>query len=548
MATRTRSTVPLLAFLAVLSATDAPAADPPPTTASRPAGVRAAVEVTAMDVDVVATKDGRPVNDLAKEEFVVRVDGRTVPIDYFARIEAGTVHGPDLATASPDLVLDTLRNDAGETFVPRQFLVYFDDDRLLPQERKPVIEALRDFVTRLSPSDEISLLSFNGSTRVLVPFTNSKESLLDGLSRLEALAPKGLVREAEYQRTVRELRISRPRYRESVIRSWSFEAANRERAALSELARSISALAARSGKRTVLLVTNGYEWHPGQTLAQAFGPALVSQFEQDVSREIDEVLAQANSAGITIQVFDAKGLSSDVDASERLSPAVNPFFRAQNFRDSMAAMAARTGGTLVENRNDFRASLDRVYRETSAYYSVGVTLSALSGVGPRKVEVRTTRPGVAVKARTGFVARSADEAAVDRIEMALLTPGARGDFSATLRIGELKSAGGLAGRRVGAYEVSFPASELTFRDEGDRKTALFEVTLAAVEDTGARSPVAPERKTVSVAAADWEKARTEPFVYRGQVKTGKGNLRFVAGVRDVVTGRMALASADVRVE
>lgn len=535
----------LLAFTLVLAQGPAALAAEPPQ-AALPAGVRAAVEVRALDLDVVATKDGRPVTDLTREEFVVRVDKKVVPIDFFARVEAGTVHGPDLATASPDLVLDTLRDDAGDTYVPRQFLVYFDDERLLPQDRKPVLEGLRDFVTRLSPSDRASIVSYNGATRVLVPFTSSKEDLLDGLSKLEALAPRGLALESEYQRTVRELRIS-PRSRASLIRNWSTEAAQRDRWALRELARSVSALAARSGKRTLLLVTNGYEWHPGRALALAYGANLVSQFAEDVGEEIEKVVAEANAAGITIQVFDAKGLGAGVDASERSNPAISPFYRAQGFRDSMVTMASGAGGTLVENRNEFRADLDRIYRESSAYYSVGVTLSGLAGSGERKVEVRTTRPGVVVRARNGFVPRSADDAAVDRVEMALLTPGAPGDFPATLRIGSLSPAGGLA-RRTGPYEVEFSLEELTFRDEGDRKTAVVEITLAAIQDTGARSDVTPERKTISIPASEWERARSEPFVYRGQVKSGKGSIRFVAGVRDVATGRMALASAAVRVE
>ncbi len=544
MVARTTATA-ILALSLVLAPGAALAAETPP--APLPAGVRAAVEVSAMDLDVVATKDGRPVTDLTRDEFVVRVDKKVVPIDYFARVEAGTVHGPDLATASPDLVLDTLRNDAGETYVPRQFLVYFDDERLLPQDRKPVLEGLRDFMTRLSPSDRASIVSYNGATRVLVPFTSSKEDLLDGLSKLESLAPRGLALESEYQRTVRELRISPVRSRANLIRNWSTEAAHRERWALRELARSVSALAARSGKRTLLLVTNGYEWHPGRALALAYGTSLVSQFAEDVGEEVGKVLAEANAAGITIQVFDAKGLGAGVDASERSNPAVSPFYRAQGFRDSMVTLATGTGGTLVESRNEFRADLDRVYRESSGYYSVGVTLSGLAGSGERKVEVRTTRPGVVVRARSGFVPRSADDAAVDRVEMALLTPGAPGDFPATLRIGELSPSGGLA-RRTGPYEVEFSLEELTFRDEGDRKTAVVDVTLAAIQDTGARSDVKPERKTISIPASEWERARSEPFVYRGQVRSGKGNIRFVAGVRDVATGRMALASADVRVE
>ena len=486
-------------LLSVALALPATAADPP---VSMPGGVRAAVEVTAMDLDVVATKDGRPVNDLTKADFLVRVDGKAVPVDYFARIEAGTVHGPDLATASPDLVLDALRADDGGTYVPRQFLVYFDDERLLPQERKPVIEGLRDFVTRLSPSDRASIVSYNGSTRVLVPFTNSKEDLLDGLSRLDTASPRGLSWESQYRQTVQELRVSRASTRSSILRSWSAQAAARERSSLAELARSVSALAARSGKRTLLLVTNGYEWHPGQTLAQAYGPSLLQQFDYDIGDDLKVILEEANSSGITIQVFDAKGLVVDVDASQPLSPAVNPFFKAQNFRDSMAALAYETGGSLVENRNVFLSDLDRVYREASSYYSVGVTLAGVPGKGSRDVEVRCTRPGVVVRARTGFAAKTADEAAIDRIEMALLTPGAAGDFPATLRIGAPESKGG-PGRRVAGYEVAVPISELTFRDEGATKTAVIEVSLAAVEDTGARSTVKPERKTLSIPAASW---------------------------------------------
>lgn len=537
----------LLPFgLALLFGAPGRSAEPPSPPVAQ-AGVRAAVEVTAMDLDVVATKDGRPVNDLSREEFVVRVDGKTVPVDYFARVEAGTVHGPDLATASPDLVLDTLKADSGETYVPRQFLIYFDDDRLLPPQRVAVIEGLRDFVTRLSPSDRASVVSYTGSTRVLVPFTSSKETLLDGLSRLEKASPAGLSWEAQYQQTVRELRVARSYTRDGILRNWSVQAATRERSALAELSRSVSALAARSGKRTLLLVTNGYEWYPGQTLTQAYGTSLNSQYDQNIGDDIRKVLARANSSGITIQVFDAKGLTTDSDASQMLPSGVNPFFKAQNFRDSMASLAADTGGSLVENRNVFRADLDRVYREASSYYSVGVTLDGVPGKGSRKVEVRSSRPGVVVRARTGYGAKTADEAAVDRVEMALLTPGATGDFQATLKIGALEKKGGL-GRRTAPWDLSFPISELTFREEGGFMKAVAEVTLSAAEDTGARASIRPEKVNVSIPVAEWEKAKGRSFVHRSQLTTGKGNIRFVAAVRDVASGRMALASADLRVE
>ena len=279
---------------------------------------------------------------------------------------------------------------------------------------------------------------------------------------------------------------------------------------------------------------------PGKVL-ESFRLKLV-----DWSEELKEVLDEANSSGITIQVFDAKGLVAEGDASEAAPPSTSPFFRAQNFRDSMAVLARETGGALVESRNVFRADLDRVYREASSYYSVGVTLSAVPGAGARKVEVRTTRPGVVVRSRVGFGAKNAEDAAVDRIEMALLNPDAAGDFPAELRIGAAEAQG--LGRRVAPYEVFFPTSELTFRDEGNAKVAVVEVTIAAIEDTGARSDVRPAKATLRIPAAEWEQAKGRPFVYRGQLKTGKGNVRFVAGVRDVASGRMALASTAIRIE
>ncbi|MGZ6989035.1 MAG: hypothetical protein ACXVH0_08750, partial [Thermoanaerobaculia bacterium] len=203
--------LPILVSAAPACAADVPAALP---------GVRAAVDVTAMDLDVVATSaDGRPVPDLTRAEISVTVDGKPLPLDYFVKVEAGQLHGPDLSTASPDFILETTAAGA-DRYVPRQFLVFFDDEHLMPFDRKRVIEGLRDFVTRLSPSDNMAIVSYNISTHVLVPFTSSKETLLDGLSRLEKLSPRGLFWESQYRQDVNQARRSRGSSRNSTIRNY----------------------------------------------------------------------------------------------------------------------------------------------------------------------------------------------------------------------------------------------------------------------------------------------------------------------------------------
>jgi len=511
-------------------------------------GIRRAVEVKAMDLDVVATKNGQPVNDLKKEDFVVKVDGKPVPIDYFARVDSGTLHGPDLATASPDVVLETLKNDRGDRFLARQFLVFFDDEHLLPFERNRVIENMRDFVQRLTPSDRVSIVSYGATKRLIIPFTSSKEELLDGLSRLEKVAPGGLRWDNDYRRTVIDLQRTRAFSRQQVIRSWSQQAFVREKATLDDLRRAVAALAARSGKRILVLVSDGLELHPGQILSQTFGPSSISQWDYSVTNDLSSVIAEANSAGVTVHAIDAKGLTSDSDAAESGPSPFGSFFVSQTLKEPLAEVSRQTGGTLLTNRNTFQAAFDRIYRDASSYYSIGVTLSNLdTRAKDHKVDVATTRPGVEVRTRPPYTPKTAGAATHDRMEMALLNPAARGDFPVAVAIGPPKKGGGL-GHRLAPYEVRVPMSALSFRDEGGKKTATFEIALAAVRDNGERSGFRPDRKTVSIPDAEWEKAKGDAFRYTGEMKTGTGNFRFVATVRDVATDAVGLGTASVHID
>jgi VWFA-related protein len=518
-------------------------------TPPKESGVRAVVQVTAMDLDVVATTGGKPVTDLGRDELTVTVDGKPVVPDFFSRIEEGTLHGLDLATASPDLILETLKNDAGDRYVPRQFLVFFDDEHLLPRERRRLIEGLRDFVTRLTPSDHVAFLSYGSTAPFLVPFTSSKETIFEGLARLEKIAPRGLTWEGQYRQQVNDVRRSpRASTRSSLIRQWSEQVRAREQSTLEELRRAVSALAARSGKRALLYVSRGIELHPGQSLVQALGPTLLNQFDYSVDAELRSVIAEANRAGITIHALDASGIGSDSDASESSPSPFDAFFESQLRKEALSSLADQTGGVLVTNRNEFKPGLDQIYRESSTYYSVGITLT---NVDPRKkdlsVKVASTRPGVKIRVRRSYGPKSTAEASRDRMEMALLTPSARGDFDVAFEVGPPKKGGGL-GRRLVPFSLRIPVDALTFASDGTTRRATVEVTIAAAEDSGARSGISPSKVPIEIPEGRWDDARKVGFVYNGELKSGKGSLRFVTTVRDVGSDRIAIASQDVRVE
>jgi VWFA-related protein len=525
---------------------------PPPARAEEPVrvpgGVRAAVEVTALDLDVVATKDGKFVTDLKKEEFAVKVDGKTVPLDYFTPVEEGTLFAPDLSKASPDLILDSVRNDAGQRYLARQVLVFFDDEHLVPFDRPRAIEGLRELVYKLAPTDQVSVLRYNrGYTRTLVPFTGSKEEILGGLAALEKMPPGGLNWSQQAQQDYRTGQSTRyVSSRTNVIRNYSQQAQIRERTALGDIRRAISALAARSGKRTMLYVSSGIELRPGQGMAYALGFRNLQQFEYDVTKEYQEVLREANESNVTMYVVDARGLTTDVDAGESQPFEIAPYERDIYRKEVLHGFAEETGGVLFENRNVFKGAMDQLYRETSSFYSIGVTLSNLPKKEQHSIKVSVSRPGVTVRTRSSFVPRTAEKANFNRMELALLTPDAKGDFDVAVSVGLAQSAG--IGRRLSPLEVRIPLSALTFKEAGGRQEAAIDITVAAVEDNGARSDVTTVRRTISLDPARWEKDKDRFYLFATDAKSRPGNLRFVVTVKDTTTNRTGLGSANVRIE
>jgi VWFA-related protein len=515
----TRTLCRLFTLLAVISLVPSSArADEP---ARAPGGVRAAVEVTALDLDVVVTKDGQFVKDLTKEDFAVKVDGKPVPLDYFTPVEEGTLFAPDLSKASPDLILDSVRSDAGQRYLARQILIYFDDDHLMPFDRPRAIDGLRELISKLSPVDRVAILQYNrGYMRALVPFTGSKEELLDGLAKLEKMTPGGL--------------------------NWTQQAQTREKAALGEIRHAISALAARSGKRTMIYVGSGIELRPGQGMAVALGFRNLQQLEYSVTKEYENVLREANESGVTMYVIDARGLTTDIDAGEMQPPDIPVSERDAYRKEALSGFAAETGGVLFQNRNVFKGAMDQVYRETSTFYSIGVTLSNLPKKEQHAIKVSVNRPGVSVRTRSTFVPLTAGKASLNRMELALLTPEAKGDFDVAVTVGPPKSAG--IGRRLSPLEARIPLSALTFQDAGGRKEALLDITVAAVEDNGARSDASTIRRTISLDPAQWEKDANRFYLFTSEARSRPGNLRFVVTVKDMTTNRTGLGSASVRVE
>ncbi len=531
----------LAIYLTALSAAAAGQTQTTPT-------FREAVEVRVMDLDVVVTDSrGRSVPDLTQRDFIVRVNGRPVPIDYFARVEAGTIHAPDLSTGSPERVLAEYRKEE-EAYVPRHFLIYFDLGHISPAGRHRGLEALKDLATRLGPSDSARVVFFDRRSHNLTDWTTSKETLLAALSKIES-AGVGMSRLLTEQQTLRDIDST---FSRSTRASFARQYAEQERAEVQTMIRDmegqLATLTALPGKKAFLFVSGGFEMQPGYAMVQyALGGFSLSAFDvRNMGSEIDTLVKRANASDITFYTVDARGLSAEgVSAAgdDPLSsrPEVS-FFARQDSQAALQTLARETGGLALVNSNDFEKGLTRIYEDSSSYYSIGVNLSKLPGTGYREVRVEVSRPGLTVRARRGFAPQSASDRGRDVAQAALRTNVEYRAIPVSLRLAP-------ASKQKKYYALpillTVPASSLTFLPQGQSSRTAAEVYIGAIDDSGNMSDIS--RADVSFDLPK-DAPSNSPLKYTATLQMRKGNYRVVVNVRDKETGRMGTAKADVRVE
>jgi VWFA-related protein len=146
-------------------------------------------------------------------------------------------------------------------------------------------------------------------------------------------------------------------------------------------------LAKIPGRKTVVLMTEGF-------------------FLEDSRTVLETVSAQAARSGITIYAIDGRGLinglSANTDASKRERPRTAAFDTGE---DGPTILTQGTGGFVVRNLDDMSRAFGLIVRDTSTYYVIGYQPDNPNMDGKvRKIEVKSSLPGVKVRARKSYAA------------------------------------------------------------------------------------------------------------------------------------------------
>jgi VWFA-related protein len=134
----------------------------PTATADQQPTFTATVDLIAVDVQVV-DGEGFPVTSLRPEDFEVSINGRKRRVASADFVQTTTVDGT--APARPVMSGPQATNlwptsDVAGTGTGRTYVLAFDSDSFTVQESRDVVAAARGFIRRLQPGDAVGLYTF----------------------------------------------------------------------------------------------------------------------------------------------------------------------------------------------------------------------------------------------------------------------------------------------------------------------------------------------------------------------------------------------------
>jgi VWFA-related protein len=392
------------------------------------------VEVVTIDA-VVLDASGRAVPGLGRNDFVVTEDGRVQEIAQFEAFVSGDA-GP---AEEPSAVAS---NEGAARRTGRAFAVVVDDLRITPVRTEATRQAVVSFLERsLNDGDEVTLGTTSGDAWWSARIPEGREDLLAVARRVrgravESNSPDRITEYEAFWINTQEalpaqgsLRPDRPEsapsadpppeanpgsIKERVKLRWKTanlctgtscdgmvraQAAEldtrrqgRTRLTLQTVRRGIEALADVHGRKSLLLLSEG--------------------FLQDGAKESREVAAVAREANAAVYFIDVKGLEAlpGGGSAADSEPTTDPRTRsAMRFEESVfesagaEALASETGGFSVRNTNDLAGGFGRIARESRVFYLLGFYPPEGKAVRKwRKVRVQVTRPGLTVRARRGY--------------------------------------------------------------------------------------------------------------------------------------------------
>jgi VWFA-related protein len=403
--------VPVLFVLGALASVSFAAAQAPSPQAEPTPRFVSQAEVVSVDL-VVRDKKGHLVTDLRQDEIEILEDGVPQKITSFRALQPAAsgagLAGSDAASAAAPALEPTAATGAA----PRRVVLIFG--RLSSDGRRLAQSAGEEFARKHTTSE---------TAVTVVRIDNGLIPVLDRAS--DPAAVKEAVREATAMIGGGPGRAGGPvgadntyagqqlsRFQGGAGVSDLSQADNV--ALLNALVTVVDGLKADTGRKTVLLFSEGFAVPPGyehvfaELLSRA-NRANVSFYGIDVrGLQLSTQLGSSGAALATAAALSAQQRDSGTGGSAATREQMTQDDTMQtslrsDVVDTLAHLSTSTGGFLVTQTNDFGRPLARIAEDIHGYYEASYVPSVPAAPGQfRKIEVRVARKDARVQSRSGY--------------------------------------------------------------------------------------------------------------------------------------------------
>jgi VWFA-related protein len=394
-------------------AAQAPAEQRPTERADQP--IRTGINYVRVDV-IVSDKSGEPVMDLKQSDFTVLEDGKPQKVDSFTVVKIDPNAAIDEPAPKPirseyDEEREATRPDV------RLFVILLDDYHVQRGADLATKKPLIDFIqNQLAPADMVALM-YPLTPVSDLHFSRDRESLISAIEKFEGrkfnYEPRNQFEEqyAYYPAQVVE----------NVRNQVTMGALKGAAVRLGNL---------REGRKSIIFVSEGFTGvlpmqmqdpiasmpgigNPNRTSAgESVNERADFMTTADLLSDMKDVYDIANRQNTSIYAVDPRGLAVfeyDINKGVGLQTDKRAL---DSTMDTLRVLASNTDGRAIVNRNDLAVGMRQIIRDSSGYYLLGYNSAAAPTDGRfHEIKVRVTRRGVDVRARKGYWAYTAADAA-----------------------------------------------------------------------------------------------------------------------------------------
>ena len=393
------------------------------TSHEAPATFKAKVNLVLVPV-VVRDSQGRAVGNLKKEDFQLFDKGKPQIITKFSMEKSGGQAAKEAESAKP---AENVPGEQAPPVLPEHYTAYlFDDVHLAFGDLARVRQAADRHLASLDPMARAAIYTTSG--RDSLDFTDDRAKLHEALLKLQpqpvSRAPRGSdCPDVSYYQADLILNKNDP---------MAFQIATQDAMVCMNLtpqqmsmaqaaARSAAQRAVTEGDHETRLalvvlkeVVRRMSAMPGQRAIVLVSPGFITTF--DLISDVTDVMDRAIRSNVIISALDARGLYTVIAAGDASQRSTNPataglrgqfeIAGASQEADIMSELADATGGTFVQNTNDFDGGFKRVAAAPEFFYVLGFSPENLKLDGSYHRLKVTLKEGnkLSLQARRGYYA------------------------------------------------------------------------------------------------------------------------------------------------